>query len=236
LRYAVGVTACQIGWIALLALPTEWWLAGWLVLAPAELAVPMWAERRDPTTWHPHHIAEHYGLLTLIVLGESVLSTTVGIQTALDEGSRSLPLASLIVRALLILFSMWSIYFDQPAHRFLVSNKVAFRWGYGHLVVFASTAAVGAGLGVAIDQLTGHVHLGTWKVGASVFVPVALFVLSVWRLQVRPLRRSLVLDRAFIVGAGLILAASASASAVLLIGLVLSALAAFTIVTRPQHS
>ena len=42
------------------------------------LSVPMWAERPSPTTWHPHHITERYGLLTLIVLGESILSANDG--------------------------------------------------------------------------------------------------------------------------------------------------------------
>ena len=28
-----------------------------------------WAERTAPTSWHPHHIAERYGLFTIILLG-----------------------------------------------------------------------------------------------------------------------------------------------------------------------
>ena len=43
------------------------------MLVVAELAVPIWGERAAGTTWHPGHIAERYGLFTLIVLGESVL-------------------------------------------------------------------------------------------------------------------------------------------------------------------
>ena len=44
-----------------------------------------WAERgRATTPWHPHHIAERYGLFTIIVLGESILSATVAVQAALD--------------------------------------------------------------------------------------------------------------------------------------------------------
>ena len=48
--------------------------------------VPVWAERVAPTTWHPHHIAERYGLLTLIVLGESILAATGAVQAALSSG------------------------------------------------------------------------------------------------------------------------------------------------------
>ena len=40
--------------------------------------MPMWAESAERTSWHPGHIAERYGLFTIIVLGESVLAATVG--------------------------------------------------------------------------------------------------------------------------------------------------------------
>ena len=67
--------------------------ASFLVLAAAELAVPVWAERAAPTTWHPHHIAERYGLFTIIVLGESILAASVGLRDALDgeTGAGSAP-------------------------------------------------------------------------------------------------------------------------------------------------
>src|SRR5688572_11928476 len=64
IRYAVGVGACQVGWVSLLFLPEPVALAGWAVLVPLELAVPMWAERLGATSWHPGHIVERYGLFT----------------------------------------------------------------------------------------------------------------------------------------------------------------------------
>src|SRR5262249_741147 len=160
-RYAAGVSACQVGWVGILFVPPEWWLRGWLVLAPAELLVPVWAERVGPTAWHPHHVAERYGCFTLIVLGESVAAAALTIQSAVDAGAVWAPLAGLIVGGVLILFSMWWIYFDQPADRLLVSSRAAFLWGYGHLLIFASTAAVGAGLGVSVDAITSGVHLSS---------------------------------------------------------------------------
>jgi low temperature requirement protein LtrA len=41
------------------------------MLVVAELGVLIFAERTSHTTWHPQHIAERYGLFTIIVLGES---------------------------------------------------------------------------------------------------------------------------------------------------------------------
>ncbi|WP_455902094.1 low temperature requirement protein A [Rhodococcus gordoniae] len=50
-----------------------------------EMAVPLYAERAHPTPWHPHHIAERYGLLTLIVLGETIAAATVAVKSGIDE-------------------------------------------------------------------------------------------------------------------------------------------------------
>ena len=56
-----------------------------LVIAPLEMLVPLYAERAHPTSWHPHHIAERYGLFTIIVLGETIAAATVAVKSSLDE-------------------------------------------------------------------------------------------------------------------------------------------------------
>ena len=160
-----------------------------MVLAPAELLVPVWAEHRRPTTWHPHHIAERFGLLTLIVLGESVLSATTAIQAAADGAALTPALLAVVVGGVLVLFAMWWIYFDEPAHPLLRSSRAAFVWGYGHLVIFASTAAVGAGLAAAADAAVGRSRLSGGAAVAVVAVPLGLYVAGVWALVIRPLRR-----------------------------------------------
>lgn len=45
-----------------------------LVLIFGEISVPVIAETVHETPWHRHHIIERYGLLTIIVLGELILS------------------------------------------------------------------------------------------------------------------------------------------------------------------
>ena len=190
IRYAIGLTVVQLAWLALLGLPANRWLAGFAGLVLAELLVPIWAERPRPTTWHPHHIAERFGLLTLIVLGESVLSATTAIQAAVDGAALTPALLAVVVGGLLALFSMWWIYFDEPAHHLLGSSRAAFVWGYGHFVIFASTAAVGAGLAAAADYAVGRSHLGGGAALAAVLVPLGLYVTSVWALVIRPLGRA----------------------------------------------
>ena len=90
LRYAAGITIVQLGWVLRYflvdtgVLPASFGLPLFLCLVVLELAVPRWAERVRTTNWHPHHIAERYGLFTIIVLGESVLAASRGVEGALE--------------------------------------------------------------------------------------------------------------------------------------------------------
>ena len=228
-RYASGIAVCMLGWVMLLALPATWRLAGWLVMVPAELLVPVWAERAAPTTWHPHHIAERYGLLTLIVLGESVLSATVAIQSALDAGHAVGHLLAIAAGALLIVFAMWWLYFAQPTEALVEHHRSAFGllprssfvWGYGHYVVFGAAGAVGAGLATAVDQATGHAALSARGATAAVAVPVALYLLGVWVLDARPERAGWPRQPNLPAAAVLVLAAAALGLPVLAIGALL---------------
>jgi low temperature requirement protein LtrA len=236
-RYALGVALLQLGWIARLALPGGWAAAAFLVLAALELAVPVWAERRGAISWHPGHIAERYGLFTLIVLGESVAAATTAVQSAVGSGQ---PLGSLLTLAaggLLVVFSMWWLYFEQHADERLSGTSLgSFVWGYGHYVIFASAAAVGAGLQVAVDHDAGTAHLPAWGVAGSVAVPVALYLLSVWLLHPGGEARRSPRRAAYPLAAALVLCAMAAGPGqpVLLIGLLLAALVATRLLTAPH--
>src|SRR6266704_3330674 len=62
--------------------------------------------------------------------------------STINEG-RKLTLAA---GGLLIVFSMWWLYFEQHAEeRLSTTNLTSFVWGYGHYLIFASAAGVGAG-------------------------------------------------------------------------------------------
>ncbi len=184
-RFALGVAACQLGWVALVFSPTGATVPAFAALMIAELLVPVWAERAERTSWHPGHVTERYGLFTIIVLGESVLAASTAIASVIRIGALIGDLASTIVGGLLILFCMWWHYFGRPA-RELTTLRAAFIWGYGHFVIFASAAAVGAGLGVAADHAARRTEIGTLGAGASVAIPVAIYLLAVWALHERP--------------------------------------------------
>ena len=231
-RYALGVTVVQVGWVLRLALPTGWDLAGFGVLAVAELAVPLWAERGTSTTWHRQHIAERYGLFTMIVLGESVLSATLAVQAAADLEGSWVVLASTAVGGMLTVFAMWWLYFSKDAGSVLTSQRTAFVWGYGHYAVFASAAAVGAGLAVIADTAgNAPEHLTDTAATASFTVPVAVFLLAVGFLHWRPhhlTRRHTALAPAFALA---VLAATFVPEPVLVTGILLAVLVAVGVVT-----
>lgn len=156
-----------------------------LVMAVLEMCVPLYAEKDHPTTWHPHHIAERYGLFTIIVLGETIAAATVAVKSGFDESDVLDELVPIAAGGLLIIFAAWWIYFVVPIHGHLRSSKQAFVWGYGHYLVFASAAAIGAGLEVAVEQAIGKAHISTLAASAAVTLPTALFLLTVWALHAR---------------------------------------------------
>lgn len=240
LRYAGGLAAVQAAWVGRLALDDGPGLVAFAVLAAVELAIPYWAESAWQTPWHPGHIAERYGLFTLIVLGESVLAATIGVQTALDGASTFADLAPVIVGGVLIVFCLWWTYFDMPAEQVVArarssiteSLRGAFLWGYGHYVIFTSAAAAGAGLAVAVDQATDHSKLTDTQAGLALTVPVSIFLLAVWTLHYATKAPGLMKTYAVPTAVALILGTSVADQPVLYTGFVLAALVAAAVVAR----
>ncbi|WP_392891249.1 low temperature requirement protein A [Streptomyces sp. LN699] len=189
ITYAVGLLICQAGWTVLLLAPesARQWL--FLVMVVAELAVPVIAEHGHQTPWHPHHIAERYGLFTIIVLGETIAASTVAVQSAIDEHEALGELLPIAAGGLLLVFAAWWIYFAVPVHEGLRTNRDAIPWGYGHFVILASAAAIGAGIEVAIEQAVGKAHVSDLAANLAVAVPAALFLLFVWFLHSRHFKR-----------------------------------------------
>jgi hypothetical protein len=68
----------------------------------------------------------------------------------------------------------------------LATARSGFLFGYGHYVVFASAAAVGAGITVKVDTILGVSHLSPRAAAFTVAIPVACFLASVWVVHRRP--------------------------------------------------
>ena len=139
-----------------------------------------------PTPWHPHHVAERYGLFTIIVLGEGVLAATVAFVAARSEAGLSGSLIAVAASALVLLFALWWLYFLVPAGSALEGHRDrGFLWGYGHYVVFASLAAVSAGIEVATEAITHPIEASNLLVGYGIAIPVALYLAALWSIHGR---------------------------------------------------
>ena len=115
-RFAVGIGLIQVGWAVRLAIGPPWGVVAIVLLGLLELALPIWAERSGrPTPWHPGHIAERYGLFTIIVLGECVLAASTAVQTAMAAGGVSAELLLVAAGGLLLVLGLWWSYFKHPA-------------------------------------------------------------------------------------------------------------------------
>lgn len=256
LWYAGGITVVQVLWIARLAVPEGWWVPSFFLLVALELLVPVVAEGRHGwTPFHPHHIAERYGLLTIIVLGEVILSSVQAVQgvmaaapeEAAGGGGHTAPyatsaagglgweMAPLVAGALLIVFSLWWSYFARDNATILENPRSVWVFGYGHLPVFASVAAVGAALAAAVDVVQGESEAGTRPVALVLAVAVAVVLLTVSGLHALGEHESIAVVVPGAVAGGLCLAVAllvpSMGVVVLLVGLVLAGLVAYRVLT-----
>jgi low temperature requirement protein LtrA len=242
-RFAVGVATIQVLWLLWLFVPDGIRWSLFALFLVVELLIPYWAERAGHTRWHPGHIAERYGLFTIIVLGESVLAASISVQSALDAGEAKGRLLAIAAGGLLIVAAMWWLYFDQPTdgvlRRFWADGGEAmaapFIFGYGHIVFFASAAVVGVGLEIAVDYATHHTEISGREAAAMIAAPVALYVAAIWVMRLLLGQCPKAKAALYAVAIALILAAILLADPVLPIGLVMAGLIAGLVAMRMRH-
>jgi low temperature requirement protein LtrA len=177
----------QVFWVelAIVDLPIEATFAVALVLIAVEMSGPFIAERRrGGTPWHARHIAERYGLLVIITLGEGILGTVASIN-ALVHGSAGWTVTAAVVAiaGIGLIFATWWTYFAIPWAEVLEMHRErSFIWGYGHIVVFSSLAAIGAGLHVAAYYLEHETTLTLTGTVLSTVIPVTIYTLALYGL------------------------------------------------------
>jgi len=184
LAYATTLLIAQVGWLSLLFAETSigvmFAVAG--VLVCIELIGPVVAERRFGTTpWHPHHVAERYGLLTIITLGEVVLGTVAALDVVLRADGWTMETALVGFAGVTLAFGMWWMYFVIPSAELLDRfRERSFGWGYGQLPLFASIVATGVGLHVAALYLEHQAHIDEFAVVCATAGPVAIYTLCLY--------------------------------------------------------
>lgn len=186
LTYVVFIAVAQIGWVVVAWAPLPFGTAlvaaalCWLV----ELGGPVVAERRGEgerrgTPWHAHHIAERYALLTIIALGETVIGTLAAAQEISDTQGWTGDAVVVIGAGVAMTFALWWSYTTMPSGPILaVHRRRSFVWGYGHAVIFASVAAVGAGLHTIGYAYRQEDPPATPVVILMIAIPVIVFVVA----------------------------------------------------------
>jgi low temperature requirement protein LtrA len=185
--YIWTISVAQVFWVvlAIVDLPIEATFAIALVLIGIEMSGPLIAERRrGGTPWHARHIAERYGLLVIITLGEGIIGTVASIN-AVVHGSEGWTVTAAVVAiaGIGLIFATWWTYFAIPWADVLDTHRErSFIWGYGHIVLFGSLAAIGAGLHVAAYYLEHETTLTEFGTVLSTVIPVAIYVLALYGL------------------------------------------------------
>lgn len=147
-RFAIGNAFGATLWLLSLTLAETVrplvWSAAMLLLIATFVFAP-WRSLSRP--YDGEHVAERYGLFTIIVLGESIVVTVAG----LEIGS-SLSAAIVAVLGFTVAAAIWWLYFDlfrgMPIHG---GFGARFVWAQGHLLIFAGIAAASVGVEFAIE-------------------------------------------------------------------------------------
>lgn len=142
-RYVIGFSVGALLWLSAAFIPWPWVLPVWGVAMLLDLNTVLSHVSRTLTAQHPPdtaHATERYGLLTIIVLGESFVKVLSAVSS--DGLHRTTFLMCGCV--LFICCSLWWIYFDDVAgSRIKAGRLTPFFWIYSHLPLTMAITAVG---------------------------------------------------------------------------------------------
>ena len=152
-RYSIGYSIAAGIWFVSVFVPLPFRLFLWVLGMAIDIGTPLLLPRRLSIQFAPnvHHLPERLGLLTIIVLGISILGVVNGI-AAHNWTVPSIICAGL---GLGIAFSLWWVYFDTvdgSEIRALRENKqigIYLTWLYVHFPLIIGFTA----LGVSIEHI-----------------------------------------------------------------------------------
>lgn len=88
-----------------------------------------------------------------------------------------------------IMFSVWWLYFSREAGEVLSriqgrGTNTEYAWGFGHYLIFAAAAAIGAGLAARVEHWL-HPEISALVTGAAITIPVAALLATMWLVHLR---------------------------------------------------
>jgi low temperature requirement protein LtrA len=157
-RYMKGFSVSAALWLLSIAFTGTTRYVIWAIAMAIDIGTPVFTPDRiiSAIPFHRSHIPERFGLFTLIVLGETVVSVTA----ASANIQWTVRAALVAAGGFVVVACLWWVYFDL-----LDLGAVRKRWRatqlyfYGHLPLLIALTAIGAGTKLAIDSATAS-HLG----------------------------------------------------------------------------
>lgn len=148
-RYAAGFGVAALIWFVSAFVPPPYRFVLWTLGLVIDIGTPLTAgdlHARIPP--HPSHLPERFGLFTIIVLGEAIVSVVSGI--AVQDWTHQSFLVAVFSTA--IAFSLWWIYFDNHEVSAIRAARDAGRiwvyqtWLYAHFPLVVGITATGVGV------------------------------------------------------------------------------------------
>lgn len=122
-------------------------------------------------------------MFTIILLGESLLSSATALLDALHEGEHLGALLTVCLATFVISACLWWIYFWPTHHHAITSFRQVFTYAYSHYIIFASIGALSIGTELIVDYIKGdNAVLAMPQLGIRLVycLPVAFAVLVTW--------------------------------------------------------
>jgi low temperature requirement protein LtrA len=157
--YLVAFTIGASLWLASVFVPEPARYVLWGVALAIELAAP-WVGRHQiaKAPIHASHLVERFGLFTLIVLGESVISVAQGAANV-DWTTATVAAA---MGGFVAVACLWWLYFDRLDDGAIRSVLQGLTWNYAHLPLLAGLVSVAVGTEFAIrEAATGQLERAT---------------------------------------------------------------------------
>ena len=184
-QYPIGLgTSCLLLFISLIFEGNARY-AIWGLAFVAELATPLLNLRAARTLpIDRSHIPERFGLFTIIVLGEAVIATAMGLANV-DWNVTTITTACL---GFAMAAAIWWITFEFVEESALISPSLfqRFTYIYGHFFIVASIVAIGIGVEHAIKEAREpHLHLPTIALiagGSAVYIGVITILRLITRV------------------------------------------------------
>jgi low temperature requirement protein LtrA len=158
LEYLMGQVMGGAVWLLSLGFPVSQQYYFWVVAVAVHIAAPYvaWKTTSIDIPIHQNHIVERYCLLTIIVLGETLIVVSMGMGSAPGSEVFLTALFGFVLAA-----CIWWTYFNWDFSDIKQWGAVSnlFFFGYGHFVVYLAIGAFGAGVEIASHSAAHGGHL-----------------------------------------------------------------------------